>query len=48
MEESEKKKKHEGLTRKRKIEKGSLEEKRSLEQKLNKEKIQKKGKRMEK
>ena len=48
MEEPEKKKEHEELTRKCRIEKGSPEEKRTLEQKLNKEKIQKKGKRREK
>ena len=39
MEEPEKKKEHEELTKKRKIEKGSSEEKRTLEQNLNKEKI---------
>ena len=48
MEEPKKKKKHEELTSKRRTEKGSLEEKWTLEQKLNKEKIQKKGKRREK
>ena len=47
MEEPEKKE-YEELTRKSKIEKGSSEEKRTLEQKLNKVKLQKKGKRREK
>ena len=44
MEESEKKKYHEELTRKRRIEKGSLQKKQTIERKLNKETIQKKGK----
>ena len=48
MEEPKKKKEHEELTGKRRTQKGSSEEKRTLEQKLNKEKIQKKGKRREK
>ena len=48
MEESKKKQEHGGLTRKCRTEKGSLEKKQTLEQKLNKEKIQRKGKRREK
>lgn len=44
MEELEKEKEHEELTKKHRTEKGSLEEKQILEQKLNKGKIQKKGK----
>ena len=48
MEESEKKKYYEELTRKCKTEKGGLEKKQTLQRKLNKEKIQKKGKRREK
>ena len=39
MEEPEKKNEHEELTKKLRIEKGSSEEKRTLEQNLNKEKI---------
>ena len=46
--ESEKKKYYEELTRKCKTEKGGLEKKQTLQRKLNKEKIQKKGKRREK
>ena len=48
MEESEKKKYHGELTRNRRTEKGSSKKKQTLERKLNKEKIQKKGKRREK
>ena len=39
MEEPEKKKELEELTKERRIEKGTSEEKQTLEQKLNKEKI---------
>ena len=46
MEEPKKKKEHEELTRKRRTEKGSSDEKQTL-QKIYKEKIQKKGKRRE-
>ena len=45
--EEPKKKEHGGLTRKRRTEKGNSEKKQTLEQKLNKEKIQRKGKRRE-
>ena len=48
MEEPKKKQEHEGLTRERRIEKRSSEKKQTLEHKLNKEKIQRKGKRREK
>ena len=44
MEESEKKKYHGELTRNRRTEKGSSKKKQTLERRLNKEKIQKKGK----
>ena len=47
MEEPEKKKKHKELTSKCRTDKGSSGEKQTLEQNLNKEKIQKKGKRRE-
>ena len=48
MEKPKKKKKEHGvLTRKRRTEKGNSEKKQTLEQKLNKEKIQRKGKRRE-
>ena len=48
MEELEKKQKHKEFTKERKIEKGSLKEKQTLEWKLNKEETQKKGNRREK
>ena len=43
MKEQEKKQEHEELTRERRIEKGSLKERQTLEWKLNKERVQKKG-----
>ena len=48
MEEHEKKQEHEELTKERMIEKGSLKERTTLEWKLNKEIIQKKGNKKEK
>ena len=47
MEELEKKQEHEEFTKERRIEKGSLKEKQTLEWKLNKEETQKKGNRRE-
>ena len=48
MEELEKKQEHEEFTKERRIVKGSLKEKQTLEWKLNKEEMQKKGNRREK